>query len=163
LNKYGLILNIRNVNKITKGDSMKVLVSIDGSKHSIKAIDYLVQNASMFSGKGSGLIVLHVEPNVIPPEVTQYISKKSIADWYADQSKAAIKAATAKLDKAKVPYKLVQKIGHVADTILAETKTAKAEMIVMGSHGRSSLMSLVMGSVTSQVLAQSKQPVLIIK
>jgi nucleotide-binding universal stress UspA family protein len=36
-------------------------------------------------------------------------------------------------------------------------------MIVMGSHGRSSLMSLVMGSVTSQVLAQSKQPVLIIK
>jgi len=135
---------------------MKVLVSIDGSKHSIKAIDYLIQNASMFSGKGSGLIVLHVEPNVIPPEVTQYI-------WYADQSKAAIKAATAKLDKAKVPYKLVQKIGHVADTILAETKTAKAEMIVMGSHGRSSLMSLVMGSVTSQVLAQSKQPVLIIK
>ena len=62
-----------------------------------------------------------------------------------------------------MPYKLVQKIGHVADTILAETKTAKAEMIVMGSHGRSSLMSLVMGSVTSQVLAQSKQPVLIIK
>ncbi len=55
---------------------MKVLVSIDGSKHSIKAIDYLIQNASMFSGKGSGLIVLHVEPNVIPPEVTQYISKK---------------------------------------------------------------------------------------
>jgi len=49
LNKYGLILNIRNVNKITKGDSMKVLVSIDGSKHSIKAIDYLIKNASMFS------------------------------------------------------------------------------------------------------------------
>ncbi len=75
---------------------MKVLVSIDGSKHSIKAIDYLIKNASMFEGKESGLIVLHVEPNVIPPEVTQYISKKSIADWYADQSKAAVKAATVK-------------------------------------------------------------------
>jgi nucleotide-binding universal stress UspA family protein len=62
-----------------------------------------------------------------------------------------------------VPYKLIQKIGHVADTILDEAKTGKAEMIVMGSHGRSSLMSLIMGSVTSQVLAQSKQPVLIIK
>jgi nucleotide-binding universal stress UspA family protein len=34
---------------------MKVLVSIDGSKHSIKAIDYLIKNASMFEGKGSGL------------------------------------------------------------------------------------------------------------
>ncbi len=142
---------------------MKDLLSIDDLKHSIKAIDYLNKNASMFEGKGSGLIVLHVEPNVIPPEVTQYISKKSIADWYADQSKAAVKSATAKLDKAKVPYKLIQKIGHVADTILDEAKTGKAEMIVMGSHGRSSLMSLIMGSVTSQVLAQSKQPVLIIK
>ena len=60
---------------------MKVLVSIDGSKHSIKAIDYLIKNASMFEGKGSGLIVLHVEPNVIPPEVTQYISKKSIVSY----------------------------------------------------------------------------------
>lgn len=95
--------------------------------------------------------------------MTQYIPKKSIADWYADQSKAAVKAATAKLDKAKVAYKLVQKVGHVSDTILAEAKTSKADMIVMGSHGRSSLMGLIMGSVTSQVLAQSKQPVLIVK
>ena len=73
---------------------MKVLVSIDGSKHSIKAIDYLIKNASMFSGKGSGLIVLHVEPNVIPPEVTQYISKKLYyvcgyylcCDWYVGRA-----------------------------------------------------------------------------
>jgi nucleotide-binding universal stress UspA family protein len=142
---------------------MKVLVSIDGSKHSAKAIDYLINHADMFEGKGSGLVVLHVQPAVIPPEVTQYIPKKSIADWYADQSKAAVKAATAKLDKAKVAYKLVQKVGHVSDTILAEAKTSKADMIVMGSHGRSSLMGLIMGSVTSQVLAQSKQPVLIVK
>ena len=142
---------------------MKVLVSIDGSKHSAKAIDYLITHSAMFEGKGSGLVVLHVEPDVIPPEVTQYIPKKSIADWYADQIKAAIKSATAKLDKAKIQYKLVQKVGHVADTILAEAKTAKADMIVMGSHGRSSLMNLIMGSIATQVLSQAKQPVLIVK
>jgi nucleotide-binding universal stress UspA family protein len=140
---------------------MKVLVSIDGSKHSTKAIDYLIKHAAMFEGKGSGLVVLHVQADVIPPEVTQYIPKKSIADWYADESKKAVKVATAKLDKANIKYKLVQKIGHVADTILEESKTSKAD--VMGSHGRSSLMSLIMGSVTTQVLSQAKQPVLIIK
>lgn len=142
---------------------MKVLVSIDGSKHSTKAIEYLIKHANMFEGKGSGLTVLHVQADVIPPEVTQYIPKKSIADWYADQSKKAVKAATSKLDAAGVQYKLVQKIGRIADTILEEAKTSKADMIVMGSHGRGSLMSLIMGSVTSQVLSQSKQPVLIIK
>ncbi|MFM8460927.1 MAG: universal stress protein, partial [Polynucleobacter victoriensis] len=53
--------------------------------------------------------------------------------------------------------------GYVADTILAEAKTAKADMIVMGSHGRSSLMNLIMGSIATQVLSQAKQPVLIVK
>ena len=142
---------------------MKILVPIDGSKHSAKIIDYLVKHTAMLEGKNSSLILINVQPDVIPPEVTQYIPKKSIADWYSDQGKAAIKSATAKLDKAKIQYKLVQKVGHVADTILAEAKTSKADMIVMGSHGRSSLMNLIMGSIATQVLSQAKQPVLIIK
>ena len=142
---------------------MNIIVSIDGSKHSSKAIDYLIKNSSMFDGKGSNLIVLHVQPDIIPPEVTQYVPKKSINDWYADQGKAAVKAAVAKLDKAGINYKLVNKVGHVADTILAEAKTCKADMIVMGSHGRSSLMNLIMGSIATQVLSQAKQPVLIVK
>ena len=142
---------------------MKVLVSIDGSKHSSKAIDYLIKNSAMFEGKGSGLIVLHVQPDIIPPEVTQYIPKKSITDWYTDQGKTAVKAAVSKLDKVGINYKLINKVGHVADTILAEAKTSKADMIVMGSHGRSSLMNLIMGSIATQVLSQAKQPVLIVK
>jgi nucleotide-binding universal stress UspA family protein len=142
---------------------MKVLVSVDGSKHSLKAIDYLIQHADMLTSKGSSLVIIHVEADVIPPEVTQYIPKKSINEWYADQGKKAVKTVLTKLDTAGIKYKLVQKVGPVADTILEEAKASKAEMIVMGSHGRSSLMSLVMGSITTQVLSQAKQPVLIIK
>jgi len=142
---------------------MKVLVSVDGSKHSLKAIDYLIKHADMLTSKGSSLVIIHVEADVIPPEVTQYIPKKSINEWYADQGKKAVKTVLTKLDTAGIKYKLVQKVGPVADTILEEAKASKAEMIVMGSHGRSSLMSLVMGSITTQVLSQAKQPVLIIK
>ena len=43
---------------------------------------------------------MHVQPDVIPPDVTQYISRKDITAWYKDQSKQATKAALAKLDKA---------------------------------------------------------------
>jgi nucleotide-binding universal stress UspA family protein len=142
---------------------MKVLVSIDGSKHSVKAIDYLIKHANMFASKGSSLLVLHVEADAIPPEVTQYIPKKTINEWYADHGKKAVKASVARLDAAGIKYKLTQKVGRVADTILEEAKASKSDMIVMGSHGHSSLMSLVMGSITTQVLSQAKQPVLIIK
>jgi len=142
---------------------MNVIVPVDGSKHSSKAIDYLITHASMFNGKGSSITLLNVQPDVIPPEVTQYIPKKSINDWYEDQSKVAVKLATQKLDKANIKYKLVKKVGNVAETILKEAKTSKADMIVMGSHGRSSLMNLIMGSIATQVLSQAKQPVLIVK
>jgi nucleotide-binding universal stress UspA family protein len=117
----------------------------------------------MFASKGSSLVVLHVEADAIPPEVTQYIPKKTINEWYADQGKKAAKAAVTKLDAAGIKYKLIQKVGRVADTILDEAKASKSDMIVMGSHGHGSLMSLVMGSITTQVVSQAKQPVLIIK
>ena len=112
----------------------------------------------MFEGKGSGLIVLHVQPDIIPPEVTQYIPKKSITDWYTDQGKTAVKAAVSKLDKAGINYKLINKVGHVADTILAEAKSSKADMIVMGSHGRSSLMNLIMGSIANTKFSFNFKP-----
>ena len=37
------------------------------------------------------------------------------------------------------------------------------DLIVMGSHGHGNLMNLVMGSVTNQVLARSKAPVLLVR
>ena len=37
------------------------------------------------------------------------------------------------------------------------------DLLVMGSHGHSSLGNLIMGSVTTQVLARSKVPVLLVR
>jgi nucleotide-binding universal stress UspA family protein len=40
---------------------------------------------------------------------------------------------------------------------------AKVDLVVMGSHGHSALGSLVMGSVTSRVMANCTAPVLIVR
>ena len=104
---------------------MKVLLSIDGSKFSAKAVDYVIKHQSLFDAKNSELIVMHIQPDVIPPDVTQYISKKDISAWYKDQSKQATKAAITKLDKAGVKYKLIEKVGHVSDSLLAEANKSK--------------------------------------
>ncbi len=47
-------------------------------------------------------------------------------------------------------------IGKLADT-------GKFDLLVMGSHGHSALGNLVMGSVTTQVLAHCKTPVLLVR
>ncbi len=52
--------------------------------------------------------------------------------------------------------------GYAAEKILAEAERLNAKMIVVGSHGRSALRNLLVGSVTNALLRQSKCPVLVV-
>ena len=53
-------------------------------------------------------------------------------------------------------------IGEAVQTILAEAKAAKADMIVIGSHGKGAIKTLLIGSVTQKVVALSPVPVLVV-
>ena len=51
----------------------------------------------------------------------------------------------------------------VYKSILEAAKTAGADLIVMGSHGRKGLEKLVLGSVAAQVLSHTHLPVMIVR
>ena len=55
------------------------------------------------------------------------------------------------------------KVGSAGDTIAEFAQKNNYDMVILGSHGHGSLARLVMGSVTSQVLAQCGVPVLLIR
>jgi nucleotide-binding universal stress UspA family protein len=65
--------------------------------------------------------------------------------------------------KHNLATNFVSKVGHAPDVIAKVADKGKHDLIVMGSHGHSNLMNLVMGSVTNQVLARSKAPVLLVR
>ena len=52
--------------------------------------------------------------------------------------------------------------GPTSETLLFEAERLNVELIIMGSHGRSGLFKALLGSVSEQVLGQSKVPVLIV-
>ncbi|MEO8590525.1 MAG: universal stress protein [Flavobacteriales bacterium] len=52
--------------------------------------------------------------------------------------------------------------GPTTETLLNEVDRLKADLIVMGSHGRGGLFRALVGSVCEQVLSESRVPVLII-
>ena len=54
-------------------------------------------------------------------------------------------------------------MGPAGETIGKVADAGKFQLLVMGSHGHGALATLVMGSVTTQVLAHSKVPVLIVR
>jgi nucleotide-binding universal stress UspA family protein len=51
----------------------------------------------------------------------------------------------------------------VAETIAKTAAEGKFDLIMMGSHGHSNLVNLVMGSVATRVLAHCKTPVLLVR
>ena len=62
-----------------------------------------------------------------------------------------------------VSPKRILKVGPVGEPIGKVADTGKFDLLVMGSHGHGALATLVMGSVTTQVLANCKVPVLIVR
>ncbi|MDH5209938.1 MAG: universal stress protein, partial [Burkholderiaceae bacterium] len=54
-------------------------------------------------------------------------------------------------------------VGNPAAEISAAAARSKADLIVMGSHGRSALKGLLVGSVTNAVLAQTRTPILLLR
>src|SRR5262249_27158268 len=88
------------------------------------------------------------------------------ADWGApDRERAMLdhklhQVAIAGSD-VKVEHRLVE--GFAAEGILNAAKEAKADIIVMGTHGRTGFNRLLMGSVAEEVLRKATCPVLTVK
>jgi len=63
--------------------------------------------------------------------------------------------------QVKVEHRLVE--GFAAEAILQAAEESKADMIVMGTHGRTGFNRLLMGSVAEEVLRKAACPVLTVK
>ncbi len=86
-----------------------------------------------------------------------------LEDFHREQTLAWMEQDRALAHARDVAVELVFKLGPVVATILAATTEHGADVIVMGTHGRSGLAHLVMGSVAERVLRQSRVPVLTVR
>ncbi len=140
---------------------MKILIAVDGSEYTKKAVQYLIEHKEVFGGKPE-LTCIHVSLT-LPPRAASAVGKEMVQSYYADETKTASDAALKKLAKAGMPAKLMAKVGHPGDEIAKAAEKGAFDMIIMGSHGHGTFKNLVMGSVATKVLAQCRVPVLLIR
>ena len=57
----------------------------------------------------------------------------------------------------------IAKVGAVGETIAKVASEGNFDLLVMGSHGHGAIATLIVGSVTTQVLARCAVPVLIVR
>lgn len=78
------------------------------------------------------------------------------------EARSALDALRLHFDVRQVPVQLRLAHGPVVEQILSAQKELGAELILMGTHGRTGLRRLVLGSVAEQVLRHSPVPVLVV-
>jgi nucleotide-binding universal stress UspA family protein len=145
----------------------KILVPIDGSKVSHKAARYAVELAKQIGASLTLLSVFDIRL-IFNLEVSASASptdfKKSIEDYLEQSAKSSISEITKLCERNRVHHNSVIRRGHVVEEILNEARKTKADLIVIGSHGKSSIKAAILGSVTYGVVHKDmKIPVLIVR
>lgn len=142
----------------------KILVPVDGSQTSWKALDTARSLAEKYDGR---LLVITV---MIPYGSGSFL-QMSLDQTLIHQNNAAMKkAGFATLDMAKdklgsyagdVEY--LEETGNPAELILDACKEKGCDTIVIGSRGLSGVEEFLLGSVSSKVSQYAKVPVVVVK
>ena len=138
----------------------KILFPTDFSDVSQKAVKYIKQL------KGAGaqeVIILNVidekELLVLSRVPDQYLQVTAQMEKEVAKEMAAVEAD---MTADGFHVKLKVKTGRPFTEIMTTAAEEKASLIIMGSHGRSNIQEMLMGSVSENVIRHAKVPLLVI-
>ena len=142
--------------------TMKILLAVDGSDVALRAVDHLIGHVSWFREMPE-IHLLHVQPPIPIGRALAHVSKETLQAHYMDESREHLQEAQQKLDAAGRFHTTHIHVGQAAEVIAKLAGELGCELVVMGSHGRSGIAGLVMGSVATRVLHLAPCPVLLVK
>lgn len=145
----------------------KILVPTDGSKTAQKAARYAVDLAKQLKASVIILSVIDKRPFIVQT-VTAADTPRHLAQPLEEYLREAAKGYAGEIkklcEKNGLRSKTVITTGHPVEDIIKEAEKSHANLIVMGSHGRSALAAAVLGSVAYGVMhKEAKVPVLIVR
>jgi len=150
----------------------KILVPMDGSEQSLKALDVAVEIAAKFGGK---LTLIHAysvagatgylpEPSAtvgVPVMSASDISK--LAESAREAGKKILDEGKKRIKASGVDVHTLLEEGHAVHEIVRAAKEGKFELIVMGVRGLSHIRELLLGGVSDAIMHHAVCPVLIVK
>lgn len=148
-----------------KPSGLRVGLSVDDSPFGPKCADYLIAHRHFFGNDATFEII-----NVVPDDplyAPDFVNEGPIPpqlSWEEIQGlefEASVKEPIEKFDIAGVPVKSVKLIGSPED-VLPKYADENLDVMVMGTHGKGALRSLVFGSSTRAMIAATNLPILVV-
>jgi nucleotide-binding universal stress UspA family protein len=144
-------------------DFGSILVAVDGSDPSMRAVDAAISLAAKYDCGLTALYVIHIPfGERLYPRAAWYEEfikeiHEETRGWSAEIQKKG------KENGVVVNLKMSETIESVSTEITRYAKENKTELIVVGSRGKSDLEKLFLGSVAAGVLAYALCPVLVVR
>jgi nucleotide-binding universal stress UspA family protein len=141
-----------------------ILVPVDNSKLSLKALDTAAELAKSLGAKITAVTVSPSYPTIVAGD-GYMVEPIAPSEWDKITARHAEKVRKDVDKRAKAKSVSMQFVAATVDQpylgIIETAKKKKCDLIVMASHGRRGLSALLLGSETTKVLTHSKLPVLV--
>jgi nucleotide-binding universal stress UspA family protein len=135
---------------LTRGQ--RILVALDGSQHSDKALEQAISMAKVCNSELFATTVIDLYPEVleIAPALQEKLSK---------EAREILDRAKERAEQENISCETIVHVGwQFHEYIVQEAKKREADLIVMGTQGKTGLKKLIVGSVAQRVLGARAMP-----
>jgi len=139
-----------------------ILVPVDFSDFSTKALDYALAFADQFDAR---IILLHVVEPAVYPESSMLVAS-TLDDLHNDLRQVAQqKLSELRRDRIgeRVPSELLVRMGRAFSEITAAALDLEVDLIILATHGYTGLKHVLLGSTTERVVRHAPCPVLTVR
>ncbi|MEO6228155.1 MAG: universal stress protein [Thermomonas sp.] len=140
---------------------MKILVAVDGSPISTKAVKFAINLVRQLS-ESPKLTLFYADPPLLSA-VAIKLGHTAVKEYHDGNIQFATKTARTALNRAHVAFDEESVVAVPAIAIVRSAQKGKYDLIIMGSRGRSAFRGLLLGSVTSKVIANCEIPITIVR
>ncbi len=140
---------------------MKILLAANGSTFTKRMLAYVAAHEDWL-GTHHRYTVVHAVPK-IPPHATSFLDREVVQGYYRDEAEKVFRPIRVFFKRHAIEADYASPTGHAGDEIAGLADRGAFDLLMMGSHGHGSVGNVVMGSVTTKVLALCKVPVLLVR
>jgi nucleotide-binding universal stress UspA family protein len=140
---------------------MKILIPVDGSEYTKRAINYLFDHRAFFDLKAE-ITLLNVRRP--PPKlVAASVRPEVIEEHDSVEVEKSMGWARKKFEDSRLPFVPKLEFGDPGKQIIEHAQKENVDLIIMGSRGHGSVPGMLVGSTTFKVLGACKVPVLVVR
>lgn len=138
---------------------LRVLIPVDGSENSLRAVKFLIRKAPLYKEP----LELHLLNVQHPFPGTIRGVHQEAERFHHDEGAKALAQARKTLDAAGLKYVYHISVGDSGEVIAHFVKDQKIEQVVTGTRGLGSVANMLLGSVANKVLHLIDVPMLLVK